>query len=376
MMVSSEGTATGFWNRHFLLKEFIRDQVPMILGIFILGVVASYIQNGFLPGTDRPFRVAGVRVAIWHLVWMGFWSGYLMGLVGEASGIISLPYTMTVLQFDSVAVSPTSLITTFVNQFGALFGYWRGNQWNFDFARWLCFGAVLGSPIGPLIRVYWLQDPQPFKMTIGLALVVMAVHLWVQITPWYMKRAERQRVFKEKFDHMMQTSTEAGEAPTGLPVNFKILTVEKSWKTVRIEYWGEQQSFSVPVMFFIGFVVGIVAAALGVGGGFMLVPIMATLFGVPLYVLVAATIPFVITLSITGLISYIFTMHLLVGKSTAPDWGFGLFVASGAILGAWVASKTQKFIPERYLKPMLGTITGLIGVLYVINYFWSLPFRI
>ncbi len=376
MLVNSKGTATGFWNRHFLLKEFIRDQVPMILGVFILGVVASYMQNGFLPGTDRPFPVAGVRVAIWHLVWMGFWTGYLMGLVGEASGIFSLPYTMTVLQFDSVAVSPTSLITTFVNPFGALLGYWRGNQWNFDLARWLCFGAVLGSPIGPFFRVYWLQDPQPFKMAIGLALFVMAVHLWVQITPWYLKRTERQRAFKEKFDRMMQTSTEAGEAPSGLPKDFKILTVEKSWKTVRIEYWGEQQSFSVPVMFFIGFVVGIVAAALGVGGGFMLVPIMVTLFGVPMYVLVAATIPFVITLSVTGLISYIFTMRLLAGASTAPDWSFGLFVASGAILGAWVASKTQKFIPEKYLKPMLGTVTGLIGMLYVINYFRSLPFKI
>ena len=108
----------------------------------------------------------------------------------------------------------------------------------------------------------------------------------------------------------------------------------------------------------------------------MLVPIMATLYGVPIYVLVAATIPFVIVLSVTGLISYIVTIPLLTGVSTSPDWAFGLFVAGGAILGAWVASKTQKFIPERYLKPMLGTITGLVGILYIINYFWELPFKV
>ncbi len=123
---------------------------------------------------------------------MGFWTGYILGLVGEASGIFSLPYTISILRFDSMAVSPTSLITTFINPFGALLGYWRGNQWNFDFARWLCIGALLGSPIGPFIRVYWLQDPEPFKMIIGSALFIMAVHLWLQITPWYLKRTKRQ----------------------------------------------------------------------------------------------------------------------------------------------------------------------------------------
>jgi hypothetical protein len=91
---------------------------------------------------------------------------------------------------------------------------------------------------------------------------------------------------------------------------------------------------------------------------------------------VAATIPFVIVLSITGLISYVFTIPMLTGVSAAPDWSFGLFVASGAILGAWIASKTQKFIPEKYLKPMLGVITGVVGILYIIQYFWHIPFTV
>ena len=54
----------------------------------------------------------------------------------------------------------------------------------------------------------------------------------------------------------------------------------------------------------------------------------------------------------------------------------GLFVATGAIFGAWLGSKTQKYIPEKYLKNMLGPITGMVGILYVANYFWSFPFKI
>jgi hypothetical protein len=299
-----------------------------------------------------------------------------MAIVGEASGIFSLPYSMSVLDFTSVSVSPTSLITTFLNPFGALFGYWRGKQWNLDLALWLCVGAILGSPIGPFIRVYWLNDPVPFKAVIGLVLFGMSVNLWIQTTNWYLKRTTRQREFKERFDAMMQARLADGEAPSGLPTDFSIDTEEWSWKRLTISYWGERQSFSVPALVGIGFIVGIVASALGVGGGFMLVPIMVSFYGLPMYVLVAGTIPFVIVLSITGLISYTVTLPLLTGVSTSPDWSFGLFVATGAIFGAWLGSKTQKYIPEKYLKNMLGAITGLVGILYVANYFWSFPFKI
>jgi uncharacterized membrane protein YfcA len=359
-----------------VLKEFLRDQVPMIFGVFALGILASYLQHGFVPGGDVAFPIAGIRVPLWHLIWMGFWTGYLMAIVGEASGIFSLPYSMSVLDFTSISVSPTSLITTFLNPFGALFGYWRGKQWNLDLALWLCVGAILGSPIGPFIRVYWLNDPVPFKAVIGLVLFGMSVNLWIQTTNWYLKRTTRQREFKERFDAMMQARLADGEAPSGLPTDFSIDTEEWSWKRLTISYWGERQSFSVPALVGIGFIVGIVASALGVGGGFMLVPIMVSFYGLPMYVLVAGTIPFVIVLSITGLISYTVTLPLLTGISTSPDWSFGLFVATGAIFGAWLGSKTQKYIPEKYLKNMLGAITGIVGILYVANYFWSFPFKI
>ncbi len=368
--------SNGLLSGNPLLKEFLRDQVPMITVVFGLGLLAAQLQYGFIPGGDEAFPIAGVRVPIWHLIWMGFWTGYLMAIVGEASGIFSLPYSMSVLEFTSVSVSPTSLITTFLNPFGALFGYWREKQWNLDLAMWLCLGAILGSPIGPFIRVYWLSDPVPFKAVIGIVLFGMSVHLWMQTTNWYLQRTTRQREFKERFDAMMQARLADGKAPSGLPSDFKIVTEERSLKRLTISYWGERQSFSVPAMVSIGFIVGIVASALGVGGGFMLVPIMVSFYGLPMYVLVAGTIPFVIVLSITGLISYTVTVPILTGVSTSPDWSFGLFVATGAIFGAWLGSKTQKFIPEKYLKNMLGAITGIVGTLYVANYFWSFPFKI
>jgi uncharacterized protein len=365
-----------FWRQHPVLKEFIRDQIPLIAGVFIAGILVSYLKYGYLPGADSAFPIAGIRVPIWHLLWMGLWTGYTMGIVGQASGIFLLAYAMSILQYTNVSLTPTSLIITFLNPFGALLGFWREKQWNFDLAVWLCIGAVFGSPIGPFIRVFLLNDPVTFKCILGITLLIMAIDLCIQVTPWYLNKTTRQRSFKEKFDNLMQICRKAGKPPSGLPADFRIVTLERSWRRLTIGYWGEEQTLNIPLMVFIGFIVGVISSAIGAGGGFLLVPILVSLFGLPMYVLVAASIPYVIILSITGLFSYTVTLPMLTGVSAPSDWSFGLFVASGAILGAWMASKTQKFIPEKYLKPMLGAVTGVVGLLYIINYFWKLPFNV
>lgn len=361
---------------HSLIREFLKDQLPLIAGILILATAANYVQNTYFAGGDKEFLVAGVKVPIWHLIWAGVWTGYIMGLVGEASGIFSLPYSMSILQFTNVAVSPTSLITTFINPFGALLGFFRNKQWNLDLALWLCIGAIIGAPIGPFIRVFWLNNPLPFKAVIGVALFLMAMHLILQNTPWYLKRTASAKKFQKKFDDMRTAKIKNGELPSGLPDDFQINTVSRSLRTLTIEYWGETKEINVIFMVLTGLIVGIISATLGVGGGFMLVPILATVVKLPMYVLVAATIPFVIVLSIVGLLSYIITVPMLTGVIVMPDWSFGLYIACGATFGSWLASKTQMYISERVLKPMLGIMTGALGILYVINYFIELPFKL
>jgi len=37
---------------------------------------------------------------------------------------------------------------------------------------------------------------------------------------------------------------------------------------------------------------------------------------------------------------------------------------------------TQMYVPEHFLKLMLGGVTGIVGTLYVVNFFYPLPFRV
>lgn len=333
-------------------REFWHQQVPIVIALLAAGFAAAYLQHGFLPGSERAFPLAGVRVPIWHVVWMGAWTGYTMALVGEASGIFALPYSMSVLQFGNAHVTPTTQLLTFLNPVGALLGFRRSGQWNLDFAKWVCVGGAAGGLLGPFLRLTVFSEPKPFQLLVGLMLAFVGMHLF--------------------YEAVMRPKT----AAPGSAGARRIETVEKRhWRTV-IRYGEASWSLSNGALFLTGAGVGTIASALGVGGGFLLVPIFAAYFRLPMYVLVAATIPFVIVLSAVGLFTYSVIMPAIASVAIQPELAWGLFAAAGGSFGSWCAAKTQRWVPEHLLKLMLGGVTGVAGALYVMNFFVPLPFRL
>jgi uncharacterized membrane protein YfcA len=297
-----------------------------------------------------------------------------MALVGEASGIFSLPYSMSILRFDNIHISPTNTVLTFLNPLGALLGFRKEKQWNLDLALWPCVGTVFGSQIGPFIRVFFLEDEGPFKAVTGATLAVLGLYMIYQITPMYARRGGKQQAFETAFRAHADEQRRKGEMPSGLPEGVELKTISKSWRSITVEFWDLQWTLSVPVLLALGAGVGLVSSTLGVGGGFLMTPILVTIFGLPLYVIVAMTLPYVFVQSGVALFSYSVTVPMVTGVHTPPEWAWGLFAASGAIFGAWLASKTQRYVPQRSLKIIAGGVTAVTGSLYVLSFFVTLPF--
>ncbi len=358
-----------------LKHEFLVEQLPLIAAVLILAVAITYNQDGFRAGGEIAFPLAGMTIPAWHLVWLGFWSGYTMALVGEAAGIFALPYAMSILQFTNLHVTPTMQLITFLNPFGALFGFRRSRQWNLDLALWVCIGGAVGGLTGPFLRVTVLSDVRPFTFAVGLALVFAGVHLCVAAVKGFRQRTSGDHL-QAKFHSEAEARRAKGLSPAGIPAGIGVRTVAREGARLTIEFWDQRWQINQVTMFLTGAMVGVVSSALGVGGGFLLVPIFAALYRLPIYVLVAATIPYVIVLSSVGLFTYRFVLPAVIGAGVSPEWAWGLFVAAGGIFGAWLAAKTQRFVPEHLLKVMLGAITGAAGALYVIDFFFRLPFRI
>lgn len=343
--------------RASLAREFWTQQAPLIGGALILGLIAAYWQHGFLPGAERAFPVAEVRVPVWHLIWMGAWTGYTMAVVGEAAGIFALPYSMSILQFVNPSVTPSTQLLTFLNPFGALLGFRRSGQWNLKFAAAVCLGGALGGLIGPFLRSGLLAAKDVFHLAVGIALAIAGIHLCYAAF------------------HSVKPRVPAGDSRDAYRRKVSIQAHVTGWR-IRVSFKDEHWDMSMLALFGVGAGVGMFASALGVGGGFLLVPIFASLYGLPMYVLVAATIPYVIVLSAVGLFTYNFILPAFGSAPIAPEWAWGFFAAAGGIFGSWSASKTQMYVPEHFLKLMLGGVTGIVGTLYVVNFFHPLPFRL
>jgi uncharacterized protein len=344
-------------------REFLVQQLPMIAIVAALGVASARFQYGFIPNGDVPFATAGVAVPVWHLVWMGVWTGYTMALVGQAAGIFALPYSTSVLQFSNPHVSPTMLVVTFLNPIGALLGFRRSGQWNLDFALAVCLGGFAGALVGPFLRATVLANAGTFRLALGVALALFGVQLcWKALRDY----STLGRTVGTDF---LIPSEDGG-------TRFSIKTVRNDLRAVTIRFGSHQRELPHLQLFAIGAGVGVFSAALGVGGGFLLVPIFAMAYRLPLYVMVAATIPYTIVLSLVGILTFIFLLPAFGRPSIGPEWSWGFFTAAGGIFGSWCAAKTQLYFPEHLLNWLLGGVTGIVGALYILSFVVKLPFSL
>jgi len=335
-----------------LWREFLYQQAPLIAGILAAGYVAAIVQHGFVPGTDAAYPLGGVRVPVWHIVWMGMWTGYAMALVGQAAGILALPYSTSVLQFSNAHVSPSTLVLTLFNPLGALLGFRRTGQWNLRFAAWLCAGGAVGGVIGPFMRATLLSDAAAFRLVLGCALAFVGAQLCL-------KALGRSRAVK---------------APGA--ASLRIQTLSARGLHLTIGYLEQQWTLNQAVLFLVGAVVGVISAALGLGGAFLIVPFLVIVYRLPMHVIPAATIPYAIVLSAVGLLTYSIVLPLTGRAPIQPEWAWGFFAAAGGVFGAWAAAKTQRYLPESVLDAMLGTITAAAALAYIASFFVELPFKV
>jgi len=335
-------------------RELAFHVMPIVMLLLAAGYVAGEWQHGFLPGADRAFPLAGVRVPNWHIFWMGLWTGYTMALVGQAAGIFALTYSMSILQFTAAAITPTTLVLSFLNPLGAVLGFRRTGQWNLDLAKWVCTGGLFGGMVGPFLRLTVLSEPKPFRFLVGIALALMGAHLLKAIF----------------------VPPDGSRPVTEAARSHRIETLRSSGGKLVIGFGAESWTLSKSTLFFTGAGVGAVGSALGVGGGFLLVPILVMAYRLPMHILVAMTIPYVVVNAAVGLFTYSVVMPAFHHAAIEPEWSWGLFAAAGGVLGSWLASKAQRYVPEHLLRIMLGSVTAIAGTLYVLDIFVKLPFRI
>jgi uncharacterized protein len=102
-----------------------------------------------------------------------------------------------------------------------------------------------------------------------------------------------------------------------------------------------------------GIVVGLVTGLVGAGGGFLVVPALALLGGLPMPVAVGTSLVVIAMKSFAGLAGYLHSIHI--------DWGLAAAVTAAAVLGSLAGGRLAGRIPETALRRTFGWFVIAMG---------------
>jgi uncharacterized membrane protein YfcA len=232
--------------------------------------------------------------------------------VGVSGAVLLLPFQVSVLGTPSPAVTPTNLLYNIVATPGALYRYWQQHQTGGRLTLVLLTGTIPGVIAGAIVRVELLPDPRAFDAVIALVLIPLGA--WILLSD------------------------------RGAPV---------SRPAVRIG------PLALGVL---AAAVGCVGGIYGIGGGSILAPILVGSGRSPTEV-APATLASTFVTSIAGVCTFMILSVQHEG-SVSPDWGIGLALGMGGLLGGYTGALLQPHLPETTIRRLLGLLVLAIGTRY------------
>jgi uncharacterized membrane protein YfcA len=57
------------------------------------------------------------------------------------------------------------------------------------------------------------------------------------------------------------------------------------------------------------------------------------------------------------------------GISPMPDWPLGILFGIGGFIGMYLGAKTQKYMPQKFIKIIVGIAIMVLAIKYIVQYF-------
>ncbi len=109
-----------------------------------------------------------------------------------------------------------------------------------------------------------------------------------------------------------------------------------------------------------GLLVGIITGLVGVGGGFLIVPALVLLGGLPMHRAVATSLVIIAMKSFSGFYKY---LDVLAQQSLALDWQLLAIVTSVGVAGSVIGRRLRDRIPQHKLRQIFGWFLVLMAVI-------------
>ena len=113
-----------------------------------------------------------------------------------------------------------------------------------------------------------------------------------------------------------------------------------------------------------GIGVGALSGLVGVGGGFLIVPALVLLAGVPMASAVGTSLAVIALNSFTGFLKY---LGVLQQQSLELDWRVLLTVAGVGVIGSFAGHRLGRRLPQATLRRLFGVFLVVMGLFIAVD---------
>jgi uncharacterized membrane protein YfcA len=286
--------------------------------------------------------IAGEAVNAVFIVVLGFVVGLLSGMFGVGGGFLTTPLLIFYGIPPTVAVASATTQITGASVSGAMAHMRRGGA-DLKMAGVMIVGGLFGSLFGVGIFRMLQASGQIDIVIDGLYVLILG---WIGFV-----------MLKESLVALGYVRTTGEPKPTPRH-NRWVASLPLRW---RFYQSGLYISPLAPLAHGLG--AGMLTVLLGIGGGFILVPAMIYLLGMPARVVIGTSLIMVLTVSASTTM-----IHALTTR--AVDIVLAALLLVGGVIGAQYGAMLTTRLKPDYLRLALAVIILLVALRMVLGLFW------
>jgi uncharacterized membrane protein YfcA len=287
----------------------------------------------YLPIADIPINVLLILA-------MGAAVGFVSGMFGIGGGFLMTPLLIFVGIAPAVSVASVASHIAASSFSGAL-SYWRRRAIDPALASVLLTGGVVGTALG-VWAFTQLRNLGQLDLTISLSYVILLT-------------AVGSLMFWEGLRALLRIRR-------GDPVNLR-RSGSHSWVhglPLKMRFKRSKIYLSVIPVIAVGLLIGFIGAVMGIGGSFILIPILIYWLRIPTSTVIGTSMVLTLVTMVIATLLHAITNHLV-------DAVLALILMVGGVTGAQFGARAGQKIRGEHLRLLLGLLILAVGVRFAVE---------
>lgn len=281
--------------------------------------------------------IAGISENVFVLLGLGAAIGVLSGLFGVGGGFLLTPLLILLGIPPPVAVSSSANQVVGASISGVL-AHWRRGNVDVKLGGLLIVGGVVGSSAGVALFKL-LRSLGQVELTISLAYVLLLGSIG-------------GLMFVESLRAILKRRRKPGGSAASRGPHRHTWAHRLPWK---MRFPRSKLYMSAYLPLGLGFLVGILSAIMGVGGGFVLIPAMIYVLGMPTSVVVGTSLLQVIF--VTANVTF-----LQAVQTQTVDVVLAVILLTGGVIGAQIGTRIGAGLRGEQLRIILATLVLAVSL--------------